>query len=252
MKLNSRPIVRLLVASLYSIPFAAFAASPSHTKAASIQNETVFVVQDATNASKCTIWKGDPSNVQPCPAGSVIWSYPLTRSSAESRHLDYVVLTADSIATVRAVAMEADRLHKSLAASAPSAPASADAYRTTDAAREMGVSPNVTWSTGGQYQNQDGNSISYWVGWNPTPQNNITSVVSSAKMYGCCTNWKEDDIQSMGATTTFSRNCMALTGSWSAQQGLPGTFQNGAQYQNWSSTCGLFPHDAYGYTNLYN
>ncbi len=50
MKLNRRSIVRLLVASLYSVPFAAFAVSPPYTKAASIQNETVFVVQDATNA----------------------------------------------------------------------------------------------------------------------------------------------------------------------------------------------------------
>lgn len=250
---SRRSAIKVLVASAYSIaiPFTGFAAPSAHAHAASVQDDTVIVVRDATRESKCTLWRGDPTNVQSCPAGSVIWSYPLARSAAERAHLDYVVPDADPNITSRLVGAEKHNLHLRLTAGTPVASPVPGQSRTTDAARKIGVSPNVARSTGGQYTNQDGNAISYWVGWNPTPANTITSIVSSVKMYGCCTNWQEDDLIA-GGTSWFDRHCMGLSATWTGQQGLPGTYPNGVEYENWTSTCGLLPHNANGYTNLSN
>jgi len=257
MKLTRRSVVRLLVASMYGIPIAAFAAAPPHigpasAHAASVQDETVIVVYDATNESKCTTWAGDPSNVRPCPAGSVVWTYPLARSAADKAHLTYVVPSTDPVATTRAVATVARNVHRAAMANASVTPSVAPSYAATDAARKIGVSPNVSNATGGQYTGRQGFAISYWVGWNNSG-GSVVNIVSSTKAYGCCTNWKEDDLYANGTGTVFDRGCMALpNGSWTSQQGLPGTYPSGVEYYNETSDCGLFPANAYGYTYLNN
>lgn len=254
MKLRHRRrlAVRLFVAGIYAIPVAAFAAAPPHTSAASTQDETVIAARDATRDSNCTTWAGDPSNAQPCPAGSVVWTYPLARSAADKGRLAYVVPGTNlATTTARAVATMARDVHRAAMASAGVTPSTAVSYVTTDAARKGGISPNVAYSTGGQYTNQYGNTISYWVGWNNAGGGNINSIVSSAKQYGCCTNWAYDSLvhnnQLLG---DFDRGCAALSGSWSPQQALPGTYPSGVEYDNATSTCGLFPHTAFGWTIL--
>ncbi len=249
---SHRSAVRLLTAGILSVPITAFAAAPPHVGTASAQDEPVIVVRDATAESGCTTWKGDPANVQPCPAGSVIWSYPVARSAAEQAHLAYVIPTSDAGATARAVAAKAEIVHSATVVGAPNVASSASAqqYRTTAAARALGVSPNVASSTGGQYKNQDGNAISYWVGWNSAGGGNITGIVSSSKMYGCCTGWEQDQLgQGM---VIFNRNCMPLSGTWTPNQGLPGTYGGGIQYENDTviGCGGLFGRAADGYTNL--
>ncbi len=131
-------------------------------------------------------------------------------------------------------------------------PSVAPSYAATDAARKIGVSPNVSNATGGQYTGRQGFAISYWVGWNNSG-GSVVNIVSSTKAYGCCTNWKEDDLYANGTGTVFDRGCMALpNGSWTSQQGLPGTYPSGVEYYNETSDCGLFPANAYGYTYLNN
>ncbi len=204
---------------------------------------TVFVVRDATQESHCTVWHGSPTNTLPCPAGSVVWSYPLAQSDADAQHLAYVTPTTDIAATNRAVASMADRVHASLAP---------DSVHKPNIAAAGCPAYGTNYAQGGQYTNQDGHQISYYVGYQANGVCYLMSIFTSAKMYGCCTNWQGDRLTdpSTGNFQDFDRGCQALTNSWSANQQIPNTWPTGEQYTNYTSTCGLFPKRAYGFTYL--
>jgi len=215
--------------------------------------DTVIVVRDATTESQCVMWRGTPTNTFACPAGSVIWRYPMTRADAEANGYRYVVPQATDSATLQAV----DQTVRAVQSAA----------RPTTATLSL-VTPNYTCPPygsagapgGGHYLSVGGGLTIYYNvqfiytgGAAANGTCGITNVADQTSASGTGYYWDHSQLHdnATGIDDYVSKGCQRLTTAFTGWQILDGATWSRTQttYTNRSasgSNCTIFDHYAYG------
>ncbi len=114
MRLNLRATCKVLMSAALLLPIMVVSTGAYHARAEG-PDTPVIAVFDATTQSQCTAWRHTPSNVVPCPAGSVIYATSTTLAAAQAAHHDYVVITSDPAAVTRDVDAKVHQIQQSAA-----------------------------------------------------------------------------------------------------------------------------------------